>query len=202
MTLEQLITDLENSEIDLAAALQMKTAQAFELFREFCEEEDCYVSNGCSRLVLIPKNGDFVMKFPFGEKNGLCEREEALYLEASALGCETHLARTWFGGEVKGVRFWVQEKLEADRDSESEVDARCSDEIRGWLDPDGFEDEDEYEEAVADEIQGLSTEAVVVAVCGDWQLAYFLERKGINDLHSGNWGWRGSELVCFDFAGF
>lgn len=202
MTLEQLKIDLEKSDIDLAAVLQMRSQGAFEMFREFCEEEDCYVSNGCSRLVLIPKDGDFVMKFPFGERKGLCEREEALYLEAEARGCEIHLARTAFGGEVKGVRFWVQEKLETDYDSESEVEARCSDEIRSWLDPDSFEDEDEYEEAVADEIQGLSTEAVVVAVCGDWQLASFLENRGINDLHSGNWGWRGSELVCFDFAGF
>lgn len=166
----------------------------------FLEETQCFVAAGASRIVFVPEYEDWVVKVDrVGKKlrPSFCARELDFWEKACAADCVSCLAPVLGSGELGEFGWLAQRKVVADFDSEYSVEQKSIDFAENQLDTNADSDE------IQDYADNLDAYDQIVAVCGDFELAQLAEELGLNDCHSGNWGWNdNSELVLFDFAGW
>lgn len=188
--------------------------------KEFFEEAKDYANKngisffcGASKLVIVDEESDWVIKLSFdcsvdvdeGMESDYCKRELYNYEKACEEGVEKFFAEICMVGEVDGIEVYLQEKLKVDDGVEKDVDQIFRDYVYSLDESyyDDIEDEDERNAILTDDVYEMDEEERIEAIFGfDERLITFIENNDINDLHSGNFGYRGADLVIMDYSGW
>ena len=178
-----------------------------------------WARSGATKVVIGDEDCDYVIKFQPEKLNfDYCGYEAKVCAEAEKRGYGKHFAWTaylfdydfYYDGEVKTIAIYVSECCDCDA---YEVEARTSKHSYvSFCDVNGYIiDSDEAREAWdASDSCECDDEAIVSWACEEWGVDYdgedtvitFLRDMKVNDLHCGNWGWCGGELVLVDYSGF
>ena len=176
----------------------------------FLKDKHCYLVHGMTRVVVINEDFPWVLKFNF--KNEKMRRDynflEAKYYElACEEGIEEFFAATYFLKNIDDVDVYVQEKVEADEDAVSSsffeytLENYFSDRV-----VENEEDEDKLNDDAWDEANSLDNEERIYAMIENYsdarRVVDFASKYQINDLHSGNWGYRDAQPVLIDYSGY
>ncbi len=158
-------------------------------------------SYGLSKLALIDENNDWVLKIPFCDKaRDYCALEAENYKKAVEAGVEEAFAACYFLMEYEGAPCYIMEKVDCDEEAvESDFYEIGSNKLSGEMNEeeiysylgsmDGVEIVDQLLESYYDEdfLEDINI---------------FLSQNEINDLHTGNVGYRGTNLVFVDYSGY
>ena len=176
--------------------------------RDFLYSIDCVICCGVTRVVVIPENFDWVLKFNFQNEELLQDynRLEVQHFEkAIEKGLDKYFAAIYQVGAIDGLMVYAQEKVVADEDYvTSSFFQYTLDKYYNHIEYDDMY-EDARNDAAWEEANTLDTEDRIYALINDGmadQLIDFIYENDINDLHSGNWGYRGTEPVMIDYAGY
>ena len=162
----------------------------------------CAFACGCSRAVLIPVVGDYVFKFQYddGDCINYCEQETKVYKAAVERGADKFFAWTECIGLYGGTLIYAMEKVDASTE-------RCSDDsyqyhAERWREENPNADPDECELDGYDDTDGMLDYALACNGSAMEKAIALINDLGINDLHAGNWGYRGTTLVLIDYGGY
>lgn len=152
--------------------------------------------NGSYRGVIIDESFDWVIKFDFREEInesyvGNCHSEVFLYEYAAAYNMDEYFAPCFYGGEWKGISFYLMKKVHIDEDL-------TSDEM-GSIDI--------YQRS--DEEMSAEDEQALVNVFSNYfsykdvtQLVDFCKFHGIKDFHAANIGYSAGHPILIDYASY
>ena len=176
----------------------------------FLRSMNCSVVHGMTRIVVICEDLPWVLKFNFQDKNMRQDYnllEATNYKRACEEGVEEFFAATYYLGVVDGIMTYAQEKVEANEDVVSSsffeytLETYFSDRV-----VENEEDEDKLNDDAWDEANCLDNEDRIYAMIENFKDARrvweFTDKYDINDLHSGNWGYRGKQPVLIDYSGY
>jgi hypothetical protein len=183
--------------------LNNRTEAEFKLWENSSYEDLGNISyfHGVTKLVIVDEDNDWVLKIPFSNKAcDYCALEAENYKKAVEAGVEEGFAACYFLMEYEGAPCYIMEKVICDEEVvesdfyeigsnklSSEMD---EDEIYSYLGSmDSYEIVDQLLEFYYDE-----------GFLGD--IYNFLSENEINDLHTGNVGYRGTNLVFVDYSGY
>ena len=154
----------------------------------------CY---GCSRLVIVPVYGNYVFKIQFDAEDAIdyCHNEELIYSMACERGVERFFAWTSFIGEYGEAQVYAMEKVEVDDNQ------NASDSYDYHMQNCVEDDEDEYC-GEYDDHDGMIEYAQAHNGSAMDEAVRLIDEIGINDLHCGNWGYRGDTFVLVDYGGY
>lgn len=170
-----------------------------------------FVSNGCSKICLVPEEGNWVIKINWGNKyRDYCHDEVRNYARAEVLGIENFFAKSYELDHNYLYFIEIQEKV---KPIEDEISGMFYEYISSGYEKEAFEDEDEYNDAVSSGLNDMSEEERLRAVYTDQQdideetlqkLIDFVYDYDINDLHEGNIARRLSDgqIVLMDYSGY
>lgn len=172
--------------------------------RETLRAAGCIIESGATRVVVVPEFSKWVLKFNY---IGKYETDyNYLELEHFQQACDRHLekyfAATYLLGNVDGLNVYMQEKVKIDEDLTS--DSFIIYTMENYYSGVDCEDEEIYDK-VCNESYELDNEERIYAMVDSRDagvLIDFVYECDINDLHSGNWGYRGEDPVLIDYAGF
>lgn len=179
----------------------------FGKVKDILDKEDSYfkfkMEKGCTKGVLIPLNGDFVFKIPFdfdintwtNLSLDYCSEEVDHFHEAKNAGLDYVFVKTKFFNELENqfgtkLPIYIQDKVTPFTGGDSSDD-RAYREISGR-----YSNTDRL------------APAWVEYFCNYYgmeafdDLGTFVDKVGINDLHSNNIGYYHDEPVIFDYSGF
>lgn len=185
----------------------------FEDAKDYADKNGISFFHGASKLVIIDEESDWVIKLSYdcsidvdeGMESDYCKRELYNYEKACEEGIDKFFAEIHMVGEVDGIEVYLQEKLKVDDGVEEDVDKIFRDYVYSLDESyyDDIEDEDERRALLADEVYEMDEEERIEAIFGfEERLITFIENNDINDLHSGNFGYRGADLVIMDYSGW
>lgn len=199
------------------AILDKLTECGFDVKEPYAADlpDGMYISDGACRVVVIDeKHPDFVIKFgwtPSDEK--YCKREAEIYEEAKKKGLAKYFAWTHYICEYQDYGVYAMEYLNCDEET---VDDRSSDYCWELYCEDNDLDEekaredwdirdefwDSYNDST-DHTYGVVRYLFSLISAGDAiKLDQLMWDWNINDMHAGNWGLRGNQLVMCDYAGY
>ena len=174
-----------------------------QIRKKFTENDDIMIANGCSKVCIVDKDADFVLKWTIGSNTTFNEmqREFAYYEEAKTLGLTQFFPKTELFIQCGDITIYAQEKIsiahcdlsygqrETMNKKYSTVKGRTLKKATASF----------YTRPPVDWVRAA------IAIYGKKQvkrLTEFTREKKINDLHSANVGYRGSYPVILDFSGF
>lgn len=185
------------------------------------DEIGFWVSSGATRVVFgLDRDSEIVIKIQLDTDTvDYSKREAEVYAEAKEEGLEEFFAESVplfkyhfeDGGMSKDITIYAMERIECGYDdiSDDSYNYHYAEFCREHdLDPaddesrDAYYDDRNYDEA--DE-EGMVVYAVSTwgGKWGDYaELFKFMREHYINDMHAGNWGYRGGKLVMCDYGGF
>ena len=178
---------------------------------ELLEEMNLFISNGCTKLCLIPTNGDWVIKINYNSRyRDYCYDEVRNYNRAEAAGIGEYFAHSYELGKDYKYFIEIQEKVKT---SEEDISDKFYSYASSSYDREDFEDEETYNDAVEDNVCDMSDEERLRAVFEDsdniddttlQKLIDFVDNYEINDLHEGNIAIRPStgHYVLMDYSGY
>lgn len=181
-----------------------------ENYKNYLHRIHCETFCGVTRTVFVFDDLDWVIKINFinplmDDYNYL---EYSHFQSAIKAGLEKYFAAMWYVDEIDGICIYAQEKVNVDEDSVSSSFFEYTLENyynQASKNEDGEWTEDQVNEAAWDESYTLENEDRIYAMITDGmanELISFIQENDINDLHSGNWGYRGDEPVLIDYAGY
>ena len=156
------------------------------------------MSSGCTKACIMHGDlADWVIKVGFVDgKLDYAALEYENYCLAEEVGLNIYFPETVYIGEFGGRAFYAQRMCECDEDQISSEWFEClRDQYEGW----GEECDNDY---IWNEVDALTDDEKVNLFFGDEKLIDFLSERRINDLHEGNFGYRGGCKVIIDFSGF
>ncbi len=155
-------------------------------------DNDWDYAEGATRGVVIGDN--FVFKFnlyPNDEDGDYCESEKAVYDAAVEWDLQDWFAWTDVVDTYCNTKVYAMDRCGVD--SDELYDAATS-----WVsDRDGYDCNDLEDEDLVDYAAECSA-----AIRDRSELKEFLHTFTIHDLHEGNWGWKGNNLVLTDYASY
>ena len=176
----------------------------------YLADKHCSVVHGATRVVVIKEDFPWVLKFNFqGESvsqdyNSL---EAKNYERACNEDIEDFFAATYCLGQVDEFMVYAQEKVEADEDAVSSSFFEYT--LENYFSSricENEDDEDRLNEDAWDEANCLDNEDRIYAMIENYsdarRVVEFTDKYDINDLHSGNWGYRGTQPVLIDYSGY
>ena len=154
--------------------------------------------SGCSRFVLAPWDGDYVFKIQYDIGNiDYCDNEFKVYSLAEKRGVEKFFAWITPIAQFDSVTVYAMERIDVNEQQNSDDSYYYHLDL--WREEHGDEEyyEDEYElhEGMLDFARAHNGKEMQGAI----DLIYDL---CINDLHCGNWGYRGDTFVVVDYGGY
>lgn len=176
--------------------------------REYLYNNHLTVMNGVTRVVVIPESENWVLKFNFNDndKQDYNDREARNFQYACEEGLSDYFAAMYFLGIIGGLEVYAQERVEVDEDLTSDsfynytyntyYSHECCE---------NEEDEERIRDNVWDDSDTLGNEDRIYAMIENSdavRLVRFCNYYDINDLHSGNWGYRNGQAVLIDYAGY
>lgn len=185
----------------------------FEDVKDYANKNGISFFHGASKLVIIDEESDWVIKLSYdcspdvdeGMESDYCRRELYNYKKACEEGVDKFFAEIHMIGKVDGIEVYLQEKLKVDDGVEEDVDQIFRDYVYSLDESyyDEIEDDDERESILADDVYEMDEGERIEAIFGfEERLITFIENNDINDLHSGNFGYRGADLVIMDYSGW
>ena len=181
------------------------------------------LSSGASKLAIIPRSKDYVIKIPFigcdydynekemfssfycpiSQSADYCKADIIIYNEAKEAGMEVFFAEIEQIGEVQGVPIYIQQKAQIFEDCvpyEDQLDALDN-------------ENDEVMTSIKSEYPKLMEEEFLPPLwVKDFILNYgtstfdelvdFLQQHAVDDLHSENVGYIANMPVLVDYSGF
>jgi hypothetical protein len=195
---------------------------SWEEYNDAANHYGIWVGTGCTKFVIGDDNCDYIIKFqpPYVDEDAgefdYCAREVEIYNEAVRAGYADKFA--WcahlFDYEVDGwvLPIYVMEWCQCSYDM-------IDDEMDDWhytkyCSSRGIEKSDDA--IIAYDNEGRNEkdydERMMEWVYSVWGMDYynpaddgfrqFMRSMYINDIHAGNWGWRGNKIVLVDYSGF
>ncbi len=167
---------------------------------------------GQTRAVFIDDDEDrFVLKVQYSDNDAVdyCASEAWAYQKACDQDLGQFFAAIACVGKFKNLPLYVVEKCDVDEDHTSSLSEECY--YRYWLAENHLTDSEATMEQFYDEVDGdeyRDPNGMLNFAESEWgyvdanRVRDFLDFYQINDCHVGNWGWRDSELVITDYAGF
>lgn len=169
----------------------------------------CY--QGASKLCLVFKKEDFVIKWtredPWESFNDEAMKECEIYQKAKEQGLEKLFPLTEFFGEINGIKFVLQEKIDYScedcpydtklkyRKISKTATEKIIDKMRN-----GFKINKGYDR----DLDWLWASMVITLygkkVCK--KLCTFIKENEINDLHTSNLGYKNNHPIILDFSGY
>lgn len=157
-----------------------------------------FMSSGCTKACIMHDDlVDWVIKVGFVDgKLDYAALEYENYCLAEEAGLNSYFPETVYIGEFGGRAFYAQRMCECDEDQISSEWFEC-------LCDQYYERGEDYDsDTVWEEVDALEDDEKVNLFFGDEELIDFLREHRINDLHEGNFGYRGGCKVIIDFSGF
>ena len=183
------------------------TMRAFkERYYEQHLDEKVFISNGCSRAVFILPELDYVFKIQYDdfEFGNYCEAEARVFDRAQEESVEEFFAWTCFVGNFGQAAVYAMEKVEANEDRISDDSYRYH--VEQWMEDCGYTAEDEMESQYCGDYDDHDGMIEFAIAHNGRRMAHAVDKVidelGINDLHFGNWGYRGDTLVLIDYGGY
>ena len=156
------------------------------------------MSSGCTKACIMHDDLiDWVIKVGFVDgKLDYAALEYENYCLAVEAGLSFYFPETVYIGEFGGRAFYAQRMCDCDEDQISSEWFECL--------CDRYEEcgEDYDSDSIWNEVDDLEDDERVDLFFGDEELIEFLRERRINDLHGGNFGYRGGCKVIIDFSGF
>lgn len=171
------------------------------------------VCSGYCRMVIFHEEWDYVIKFTYNEdaKMAYCANEEFLYGKAAEWGISECFAGVYFLGEFDNTNIYLVERCDCDEDKmyndsyDNQFRNFCRD--RGYSAENANDDiYEEFQDSCDYECSGQ--EGMLELAASRWgreladKVFKFLNYFGVNDCHSANWGYLGTQLVIIDYAGY
>lgn len=169
--------------------------------------------SGYCRMVIFHEEWDYVIKFTYNEyaKMAYCANEEFLYGKAAEWGISECFAGVYFLGEFNNTNIYLVERCDCDEDKmyndsyDNQFRNFCRD--RGYSAENANDDiYEEFQDSCDYECSGQ--EGMLELAASKWgreladKVFKFLNYFGVNDCHSANWGYLGTQLVIIDYAGY
>lgn len=166
---------------------------------------------GASKLCLVFKKEDFVIKWT-REDSWKFSKEEAMkeceiYQKAKEQGLEMLFPSTEFFGEINGIKFVIQEKIDyscedcpsTTREKYKKISKTATEKIFTKMQK-GFRVNSCYDR----DLDSLWASMVITLygkkVCK--KLCAFIKENRINDLHTSNLGYKKNRPIILDFSGY
>ena len=170
--------------------------------------EGIETASGASRLVLWDMCcQDYVVKLGLCEEdNRYCEREVELYNAAVEAGVEDSFAWCAYVGDYRGVPVYAMEFLVCDSDDVYDRSDAWDYENYCW-ENDLDKDDEESRESYSHD-RGYDSSIILDWVESLFPKEYaarfdrFIYEHDIDDIHSANVGYRGTQVVLCDYAGW
>ena len=158
---------------------------------------------GCTRLVIIPPASNYVFKIQYDDSDPVdfCRNERFVYRKAVEEGCEEFFAWIDCLGTYGSVLVYAMEKVEVNENRNSD-DSYTYHVDRWHEEHEGEDDEDDMYIDDYDDHDGMIEYAIAHNGKRMQLAADLIDRLGVNDLHSANWGYRGDVLVAVDYGGY
>ena len=176
-------------------------------YREYLRAMGYHIFYGATRIVVMLDDFDWVLKFNFHYSDSAQdynELEEVHYKAAIKAGLAEHFAAMYYVGIIENLMVYAQEKVRMDEDCVSSSFFQYT--LDNYYCENDGRDEDERNEDAWDDAMYLDNEdriyAMIDSVSIADELIKFVFDNNINDLHSANWGYRGTEPVIVDYAGY
>lgn len=167
---------------------------AWNKFTHKLEENGFDYFSGATKGCIWDKEDmpEWVIKFDLGETK-YCEMEYENFRSAVKEGYDHYLTTTKKLLTIDGITFYLAERVECD---EYATEDTFTDTL---MESGCFDSRDD----AYDCLDNQDTYERVVLAFGDYDFAGWIEYRGINDLHCGNFGVRGDgSLVIIDYSGF
>lgn len=155
--------------------------------------------NGATKAVIVMEEADFVIKIPFlytwrgGASENFCEIELDIYEKAKQnKEISECFASVCFGGKVYNVPFYLMERVNVDEEYNSDT-------IYEHYENNGYTRSEVDNEEEEDGVRFLFEEFYPDVFSS---LEEFIEEHGINDLHTGNFGFLNGRPVFIDYSGY
>lgn len=175
--------------------------------------------NGASKGVIVSDELEYVVKIPFaarysGKIADYCKFEYENYCEAKKAKLDNFFAETIFLGEILGVPVYLQEKLDCDEErlSNTHYNLAYNEYCKLFeLNTSAAETVEKFQEYYEEEfystgVDGDSSMLDLFRLTHSPEEVYafdnFCNKHCINDLHMGNFGYRGYEIIAIDFSGY
>lgn len=155
------------------------------------------LENWVIKVDIQPTNPD-----PRPNEGRYCEMEYQHYLAAVDEEVDSYLAAMYKIGELYGIAIYLQETAIPDEET---MISSFEEYAGGCLDKNEYEDEDEYLYYRSSCARHLEDCEKCYAIFGHdaIDIALFVDKYEINDLHEGNWGTtRDGRIVIFDYSGY
>lgn len=174
---------------------------------------DFYYANGATKMVFWEDEYPYVIKFPFLDENharDYCKQELANYQAAQKDYPEIVDCFAWcdYLFEYCGFPIYIMEKVDCD---EATVSERAYSAAYNTAKDERFikDDDEDFDEEFSNEFYDWSgDEQTEPLLYEEWNwkvvdtFLEFCSIRDINDRHTANWGYRGSQLVIIDYSGF
>ena len=165
------------------------------------EDDDIFLHAGATKVVIEIEDIGWVLKVDFDNTSeAYCELEADVYADAVAAGFEDFLAAEYFYTTKRGKDFYAQEIAIPDEDA---VTSTCyeyytsdmsEEEATDWWENVGVDCLDDGQRVAA--MFDMSSQKL-------WGFIQFLEEHEVNDLHTGNFGYKNDgKVVIFDYSGY
>lgn len=168
-------------------------------------------SRGASKLCLVFKKEDFVIKWAREDSwesfNDEAMKECEIYQKAKEQGLEKLFPLTEFFGEINGIKFVMQEKIDYScedcpritREKYKKISKTATEKIFTKMQK-GFRINSCYDR----DLDSLWASMVITLygkkVCK--KLCAFIKENRINDLHTSNLGYKKNRPIILDFSGY
>lgn len=191
-----------------------------KFYNSLCEA-GYQIHQGCCRAVIFHDDWDYVLKFSYNQdqmydKDGncigamdYCANEAFIYQEALKVGLADYFAECIYLGQIgdSNINLYLMTRCncDADRVYSGSCDAAfkifCEDKGYDHANPSDemYEEFDDYYCEDDDNIFEFARE--------QWgsiadRVKSFCSEMGVNDIHCGNWGFLGEQLIIIDYAGY
>ena len=194
----------------------------FEWRRKFYDdlcEAGYQVCSGYCRAVIFHEDWDYVLKFTYNQdkmydKNNeylgeldYCANEAFVYQEALKVGLADYFAECICIGQVGEINFYLMTRCDCDEDRV--YSGSCDAAFRVFCEENGYDHEhasnavyDEFDDYYCDDDDNIFEFAREQWGSVADRVKNFCSEMGVNDIHCGNWGFLGEQLIIIDYAGY
>ena len=188
-------------------------------FYDDLNEADYRVFSGCCRAVIFHDDWDYVLKFTYNQDKmydedgkclgdmDYCANEEFVYKEAVKIGLADYFAECICLGQIGKINFYLMTRCDCDEDRV--YNGSCDAAFKVFCELKGY-DHTHPSNAVYDEFDDYYCEDdddIFEFAREQWgsvveRVKEFCREMGVNDIHCGNWGFLGEQLIIIDYAGY
>ena len=156
------------------------------------------VYSGCTKACFVSTDVDWVIKVNLCHDRDYCYDEAFNYQAAIDYGVEECFAACYFLDRIDGHDFYIQEMVDVDEETSENT---CYDYARETCEEEDPTDDDVWD-AYYDFDDYSRVNAIFRLANIKAKLIDFIYEYDIDDLHIGNFGYKGEKPVIIDYSGY